>query len=358
MTEADFNGPCMVVGTMSGTSLDGLDLILCSFEMKAENWHFTILKTATVSYSNAWKRALSDAHTLSVTDFIALHNQFGTYTGSEIREFLKSVNVKPTLIASHGHTVIHQPDKGLTFQIGSGASIAAESRITTIADFRSLDVALGGQGAPLVPAGDELLFNEFRYCLNIGGFANISHNEQGERIACDICPANIVSNAIALSSGKDFDNEGELGKNGLLHQELIDALNALPYYSKPAPKSLGREWVEQYFLPVVKRYNLDNRDILRNFYEHISIQISRYINDGQDGRVLVTGGGAYNEFLINLIQRKCKSQLIKPDKEIIEYKEALIFAFLGLLRYRNETNCMASVTGADADSSSGIIYRI
>jgi anhydro-N-acetylmuramic acid kinase len=221
-----------------------------------------------------------------------------------------------------------------------------------------MDVALGGQGAPLVPVGDELLFGEYRYCLNLGGFANISNRKNKIRIAFDICPVNIVSNHLAHRAGMDYDKDGLIGGNGKIVPVFVDELNNLGFYAKPAPKSLGREWVESVFLPVIAKYKYPLEDLLRSVYEHIAVQISSYLNACGQGKVLVTGGGAFNRFLIQLIQEKTESQLILPDETLVKFKEALIFAFLGLLRYFNEVNCLASVTGARQDSSSGVINEI
>lgn len=358
MVNATKDGLNYVVGAMSGTSLDGLDLILCSFRNISGKWEYHILKTDTVSYSPEWKYRLSSACKLDALSFLTLHNEYGTFIGKKVSAFLGSADVKPGLVSSHGHTVFHQPKEHLTFQIGSGAAIAASSGITTISDFRTLDVALGGEGAPLVPAGDELLFNEYDYCLNIGGFANISYKEGDMRLACDLCPANIVSNAVAQRIGKEFDYKGEIGALGVLRTKVVDALNELPYYSQHAPKSLGREWVEDCFMKVLNRFRLNSADLLRCYYEHVSVQISNWINCLKKGTVLLTGGGTYNDFLVSLIREKCQSRLVIPGEDTIEYKEALIFALLGLLRYRDEINCFASVTGASRDSSLGTVWEV
>ena len=347
-----------VAGMMSGTSRDGIDLILCRFHKDHEKWHYHIRKAETVEYSTDWKSKLNEAANLDAGSFLLLHNEYGVYIGEQVKNFLGSAVSDVDLVASHGHTIFHQPDRRLTFQLGSGAAIAASCRITTISDFRTLDVALGGQGAPLVPIGDELLFNNYQFCLNLGGFANVSNLKNNTRIACDICPVNIVVNNLALLTGHEFDNKGLMGSRGKINPELVQELNALGFYAKPAPKSLGREWVESSFFPVLANYKLPTEDLIRCVYEHIAIQISNYLNHYETGTVLVTGGGAFNSFLIKLIQQKSKSSLIIPEGQLVKFKEALIFAFLGLLRYLTEINCLASVTGARSNSSSGIVYRI
>ncbi|HLO57187.1 MAG TPA: anhydro-N-acetylmuramic acid kinase [Bacteroidales bacterium] len=346
-----------VVGIMSGTSLDGLDLVLCRIEMKKGNWQFEVLSAKTIPYPEIWKHRLEMAASLNAAEFMQLHNEYGKYTGEQVKSFIEGFPGKVDLIASHGHTIFHQPEKRFTFQIGSGLTIAQECNILTISDFRSMDIALGGQGAPLVPAGDRQLFSEYDFCLNLGGFANISNEEKGTRIACDLCPVNFIANRYASEFKMEFDRDGLLGRKGSVHQLLVDELNNLEFYSYKGPKSLGREWVEQVFLPVISKYDIPIPDLLRSFYEHAAIQIAAWINRYPAGKVLTTGGGAYNTFLIELIRQKSGSEIILPDDTIIKFKEALIFAFLGVLRLLGEVNCYASVTGASQDSSGGVIFE-
>jgi anhydro-N-acetylmuramic acid kinase len=345
------------VGVMSGTSLDGLDLVLCRIQMKRGNWQFSILSAQTIPYPEYWKRRLEMAASLNAAEFMQLHNEYGKYTGEQVKRFLEGFPEKVDLIASHGHTIFHQPEKRFTFQIGSGLTIAQECGILTISDFRSMDIALGGQGAPLVPVGDRQLFSEYDFCLNLGGFANISNEEKGTRIACDLCPVNFIANRYASELNMEFDRDGRIGSEGSVHQPLVNELNNLEFYSHNGPKSLGREWVEQVFMPVISTYDIPVPDLLRTFYEHAAIQISAYINRYEAGTVMVTGGGAFNKFLIGLIRQKSKSELVIPDDTIVKFKEALIFAFLGVLRYLGEVNCYASVTGASLDSSGGVMFE-
>lgn len=343
---------------MSGTSLDGMDLVVVRFNRHKDNWQYKILQAVTLEYTGEWKRKLQEAATLPAEEFLLLHNEYGRYTGDAVARFLSDAGLHAGLVASHGHTIFHQPAKQFTFQLGAGAAIAAQCGITTISDFRTTDVALGGQGAPLVPAGDELLFSSYGFCLNLGGFSNISNQQHGRRIACDISPVNLVANSLAMRAGYAYDNNGEMGSRGSIHTGLVDRLNALDFYTLPAPKSLGREWVETCFMPVLDQFNIPLEDLMRSVYEHIAVQISRYINSFETGEVLVTGGGAFNTFLVELIRQKSRSQLVIPGEQLVKFKEALIFALLGLLRYRNEVNCLASVTGASRNSSSGIIHLV
>lgn len=343
------------IGVMSGTSLDGLDIVLCEFSFQSK-WSFSILKNTTLEYSEKWKEKLFNAPNLSGINLSILNKQFGQYIGESISDFIKNIDFKIDLIASHGHTVFHQPEKKLTLQIGDGNEIAATTGITTISDFRSLDVALGGQGAPLVPIGDKLLFPEYDYCINIGGFANISFDKDNTRFAYDICPANIVLNSLANTLGFSYDKDGELGRSGDINNKLLTELDKLNYYHKQYPKSLGKEWLDTSFTPILTKFKIPIKDQIRTIYEHIAEQISNSLPNNNNYKTLITGGGAYNNFLIELIKQKTKSEIIIPNNIIIEYKEALIFAFLGILRFGNKINCLSSVTGATRDSSGGVIF--
>jgi anhydro-N-acetylmuramic acid kinase len=344
----------LVVGTMSGTSLDGLDLAAVEFLRSKNRWNFSIVEAETVKYSNEWEEKLRTAPELPGEKLIELHNAYGQFTGQQINRVIKNHMLSPGLIASHGHTVFHQPAKGFTFQAGNGACIAVETGITTIADFRTGDVALGGQGAPLVPVGDRLLFSEYESCLNLGGFANISFEKKGKRIAFDICPVNFILNDLARKLGKPFDKNGELGRQGTIDNQLLEKLNQLEFYAQNPPKSLGKEWMDSHFIPVMEESNISVQDKLRTTYEHIAVQIAKTMPT--NGKMLVTGGGAFNTFLLERFTEHMKCEIIIPSSQIINYKEALIFAFLGLLRYLGEINCYASVTGARRDSSSGVIF--
>ena len=345
----------LVVGAMSGTSLDGLDLAAVEFHRFENRWNSSIVAAETVKYSNEWEEQLRMAPELSGNKLVELHNTYGRFTGLQINRFIKAHGLSPHLIASHGHTVFHQPEKGFTFQAGNGACIAAETGITTVADFRTGDVALGGQGAPLVPVGDRLLFPEYQSCLNLGGFANISFEQNGKRIAFDVCPVNFILNDLARKLGKPFDENGNLGKNGKIDTRLLENLNKLNFYNQSPPKSLGKEWMDSHFFPVIEESNLPVQDKLRTAYKHIALQIANSVPG--TGKMLVTGGGTFNSFLIEQFRQHLKCEIVIPQPEIINYKEALVFAFLGLLRLLGEINCYASVTGARRDSSTGVIFE-
>jgi len=352
-----------VLGIMSGTSLDGLDLALCNFEFKKNKWKFEIEDAQTVAYDLEWKLKLENAPNFSGYQLIHLHRSYAEFIGFQVNNFLKKCKSKPSIISSHGHTVFHEPHNKINFQIGDGARIAALTGITTVSDFRSLDISMGGQGAPLVPIGDHLLFNEFEYCINLGGFANISHlNEHNIRVAYDICPVNIILNFFASQTGVAFDMNGELGRKGRIENSLLNNLNEISYYKLRPPKSLGKEWIDSVFMPILNQNEMSINDKLRTIYEHIALQIAGSLNEGINevgsSKALITGGGAFNGFLIELIKNKTNMEIFLPEKKIIEYKEALIFGFLGLLRIQNQINCLKSVTGAQFDNCGGQIFYI
>jgi anhydro-N-acetylmuramic acid kinase len=339
-----------VLGVMSGTSLDGIDLAICTFTKKG-NWEFKIEKQATIKYSDYWKNTLENLHTKNKKKITITDVEYGTFLGEKIIAFLD--NEKVDFIASHGHTIFHQPENKNTLQIGDGKTIAKTTGITTINNFRSLDVSLGGQGAPLVPIGDLHLFPNYKYCINLGGFANISIKKESEITAFDICPVNIVLNQVCKELNIDYDNNGDIAKKGKLVPKLIQHLNQLSFYEKIPPKSLGREWVEKQIIPLI--INQKTEDILHTFCEHIAIQIGKQL---KGNTALFTGGGVFNQYLMTRIQHYSTSEITIPNQEIIEYKEALIFAFLGVLRTRNEVNCLQFVTGADRDNCGGHIHEI
>ncbi len=343
------------LGLVSGTSLDGLDIAYCTFISGRSGWEFRINHANTYPYPDNLKNKLAHAHDLDGFSLMLLHKSYGKYIGQKVNGFIRSQGCKPELISSHGHTVFHQPDKALTFQIGDGNTIAAETGITTVSDFRSLDVALGGEGAPLVPIGDKLLFSEYEFCLNLGGFSNISYETTGGMMAFDPSPVNLAINYLMEFLNKDYDKDGETGRKGDINKKLLNELDQLPYYLQNPPKSLGKEWVDKKFKPILNKYDIVIKDKLRTVYEHIANQVTRTIRGQKPGKLLATGGGANNIFLIERIQANSDHQIIVPDQLIVNFKEALIFAFLGVLRLRNETNCLATVTGAKTNNIGGSI---
>ena len=347
-----------VVGVMSGTSLDGIDLAHLVFSIQNDLWRFEILESETISYSEDWIRQLKNAVTFSTEELVELNNNYTQLLGNTIANFISKYQIKNLdAVCSHGHTILHQPKKGITLQIGNLPEIASYCRQTVVCDFRVEDVALGGQGAPLVPIGDKILFSEYDYCLNLGGFSNISFEWEENRIAFDISPVNTVLNFYANQLGFDYDDKGQISKTGTCNAALLMELNNLDFYHTRFPKSLGFEFVKETILPILENYSISTADKLRTFSEHIAVQIALALPN-KSGSLLVTGGGAYNDFLIERIKIHLPEiTLIIPSKKIIEFKEALLFGLLGVLKLREEINVLSSVTGAKKDHSSGYIYK-
>lgn len=351
-----FKDSYQVVGVMSGTSLDGVDLVYVTLTF-THKWNFEIHFSETVSYSEKWFDSLNKAVLFSKEELVYLDEAYTNELARIIVSFMDKYSISIIdAVCSHGHTVLHQPENGFTFQIGNLSKIASLVKQNVICNFRVQDVLFGGQGAPLVPIGDRLLFPNYDYCLNLGGFSNISFEDNLNRIAFDVSPVNTVMNLYANKLGLPYDDKGMLAKSGILHEELLQELNNLPFYSSSYPKSLGVEFVNGTILPLLSKYTISEVDVLRTFVEHIAFQISSVIKN-KKGSVLITGGGAYNIFLIERMQSNLpNAKLIIPDKVLLEFKEALVFALLGVLRFRNENNTLASVTGAKKDHCSGNIY--
>lgn len=348
-----------VIGLMSGTSLDGLDIAYCRLTYKNENWIYNILNAETFAYEAHWIDSLRGAETATAQELIALDHAFGKHLGEQVQRFILHHNLKPDFVASHGHTIFHQPEKHISLQIGHGAYLAAHARLPVVCDFRTLDIALGGQGAPLVPIGDELLFSDYDYSLNLGGIANISFSQNGRRIAYDISACNMLLNTLAQEAGYTYDKDGDLARAGKLDPILLEQLNAPLYFTQPYPKSLGKEWALQNSLKTIAESTATIPDKLHTVCHHIAQQIAGSLQPANyKQRVLATGGGAFNLYLIELLQQYAGDNysIEVPAPEIVSFKEALVFAFLGVLRWRNEINSLKSVTGASHDSVGGAIY--
>jgi anhydro-N-acetylmuramic acid kinase len=361
-----------VIGVMSGTSLDGLDLAFCEFEFNNERWNYNLSIAETIEYTDIWKERLKNATTISGLELALLNSDYGHFLGQEIQKFIAKNNLEIDLISVHGHTIFHQPEKKLTLQIGDGAAIASYQKCPVITQFRNTDVALGGQGAPLVPIGDRLLFDFADFRLNLGGIANISFSENEKTIAFDICVCNMALNYLvakcdpSTGSGsavetpaRPYDDNGNIAASGTLNSELLSQLNSLNFYKKQPPKSLGFEWFENEFLPILNASECSIADKLHTVCEHIAIQISNIVNaqkNVSEKTMIVTGGGAKNGYIMSKIEQHCKCKIEKTNPLIIDFKEALIFAFLGVLRIRKEVNCLADVTGATHDNIGGCVY--
>lgn len=346
-----------VIGVMSGTSLDGIDLVHIIFNIKDGNWEFEILESKTIPYAEYWIEQLKTAIDFSKVELNKLNENYTVLLAKTIKNFIYENQLQNLdAVCSHGHTILHQPQNGFTLQIGNLPEIGTITGETVVCDFRVQDVQLGGQGAPLVPIGDRILFSEFDYCLNLGGFSNVSFEQKGNRIAFDISAVNTVLNFYANKLGLDYDDKGRISKTGKLNTDLLLELNGLDYYKKPFPKSLGFEFVQQTVLPLIEKYFISNEDKMSTFTEHIAIQTSLALPN-KNGKLLATGGGTYNNFLMQRMRFHLPQlEIIIPDKKTIEFKEALIFGLLGVLKLRDEVNVLSSVTGAKKDHSSGQIF--
>jgi len=350
-----------VIGLMSGTSLDGLDIAACRFSESHDKWQYEIVHAETIPYPENMLNQLRHCMEYSGLALHQLHVALGNWMGQKVKHFIAQHHFKPDVIASHGHTVFHQPEKRITMQIGDGHSICLHTNVPVICNFRHWDVLHGGQGAPLVPVGDMHLFEDYTFCLNLGGIANVSFQDgTGKRVAYDICPANMVLNHLAQKAGQAMDEKGAIAASGHEIHNLLEKLDQLAYYHLPYPKSLGKEWVETQFIPLLDDAEQTLKNTMHTSAVHIAGQIHAAIFQHakeKEVSVLVTGGGAYNDFLIQKLKLMGSPAItyIIPPKNIVEFKEALIFAFMGLLRYLNRPNILQSVTGASKDTSSGDI---
>lgn len=341
-----------VIGVMSGSSVDGIDLACCRFAQGDGHWAFTVLAARTVPYAAALQQRLLHASSASALELARLHRDVGQAIGEACRDLLREAPAQ--LVSSHGHTIFHQPQEGLTVQVGDGARIAALSGLPTVCDLRSLDVALGGQGAPLVPMGEKLLFGQKAF-LNLGGIANLSVHG-GRIIGYDIGPCNQPLDLLAQEAGLPYDKGGALARSGSSNDALLTHLNALPFYQQPPPRSLGREWFEEHMRAVIMDGATPLPDRLRTVSEHIATQIARELERHGVKQVLATGGGAHNDFLVERIAALSGTTVEVPEAALVDFKEAIVFALLGLLRFRGEANALCSVTGASRDSVGGALY--
>lgn len=351
---------------MSGSSLDGLDIAFVEFHENGGKWSFQIEEAECLPYDEEWVTRLKSATSLNALDYQQLHTDYGHYLGEQVNSFIEKKNLqyKVALIGSHGHTTFHVPAKKMTAQLGDGAAIAAETRLPVVSDLRALDVAFGGQGAPIVPIGEKVLLGNYNYFLNLGGIANISSNSE-KYIAFDVCAANRVLNMLANEVDKDYDENGSLAAKGKLNQALLDELNELSYYAQSYPKSLANEFGTEEVFPIVKKHELSSEDALRTYTEHIAVQIKRSVqslkefHSAEEQQLLVTGGGAFNGFLIKRLKAllgEVGVAVVIPDKNIVAYKEAMIMAFIAILRWREESTVISSVTGASRSSVGGALW--
>lgn len=357
---------------MSGSSLDGLDIAYTHFQETGGTWNFEIVHADCIPYSGEWIEQLQHATSLPAMDYQLLHTAYGHYTGEQVNHFIAAHELehKVDLIGSHGHTTFHAPLHKMTAQLGEGAAIAAITGLPVISDLRAMDIAFGGQGAPIVPIGEKLLLNGYDLLLNIGGIANISLKTQGGYTAFDICAANRVLNMLANQAGLSYDANGKMAANGNTNENLLHELNSLEYYGQAYPKSLANDFGTGTVFPIIQKYSLRIEDALNTYVEHIGHQVKlsiktlqqnseRYQQPATGKSLLVTGGGAFNTFLIRRLQEMLadlKVEVAIPDDKLINFKEAMIMSLIGVLRWREEYNVLASVTGASRNTIGGALW--
>jgi anhydro-N-acetylmuramic acid kinase len=352
-----------IIGIMSGTSLDGIDMAEVLLSVKNKKWSYSFMVVETAKYSLEWINKLKNAINFSAQELDLLNQDYTQLLANEINRFMEKNSITNIdAVCSHGHTILHQPENGFTLQIGNLPELTQLIKQNVVCDFRVQDVKLGGQGAPLVPIGDEILFSEYDFCLNLGGFSNISMIYQGTRIAFDISPVNTVLNFYANQLGLDFDDKGRIAKSGKINQTLKKQLDNLDFYHQKHPKSLGFEFVKETIIPLIEKSIETIENKIATFSEHAAFQIAKTINyysekSYKKQKILITGGGAYNLFLIDCLKQYAPNiEVTIPEANTLEFKEALLFGLLGVLKLRNEINVLKSVTGAKKDHSSGTVY--
>jgi len=348
-----------IIGLMSGTSLDGLDIACILFSHNTGQVDFVLEAAETVPLPTPLKELLLRIEEQTPRAIFKLNAQLGRFYAEAVNSFLAKNNLNKEsidAIASHGQTIFHQPEDGFTVQLGCGSTLAYHTGIPVINDFRSLDVAAGGQGAPLVPIGDQLLFGGMADAfINIGGFTNISFTNKGTTVAFDVCPGNLPMNTYARQLGKEYDAGGEIAVSHVADPTLLQVLNQLAYYQLDGPKSLGTEWLESSFYPCISS-NISPSVAIATINEHIAHQLVNVLEKHHLKRAYITGGGALNTALINHIKAKYTGELIIPSADIINFKEAIIFAFLGYRFLDRKFNSLASVTGAHENVCGGALH--
>lgn len=363
-----------IVGLMSGSSLDGVDLAACEFTIDPtaegisplQEWH--LLMAETLPFSEEWRQILPKMVDATALDLALTHTRFGRYLGELAADFIRRHGLTPDAVCSHGHTIFHFPEDGMTWQIGDGAALSAQVGCTVINDLRSMDVALGGQGAPLAALADKYLFSEYEGCLNLGGIVNLSWKAGKRYVAFDITGVNQIMNALVQPRGLAFDEGGKLAATGKVNEALLDLLNDQAFFELPYPKSLDNRWVQKHLTDPCLAFDAPVEDKLHTVCRHVAVQITQHIHEifQREGlhmshcRIMAAGGGALNDFLIACIRESLITlgsfEVVIPPREIIEFKEAIFIGLMGALRMERLPNCVASATGASRDAIGGAIY--
>ncbi len=356
---------------MSGSSLDGLDIAFCTFTIKAlptfEVVNWKINASNTVAYSKAWQKKLMELPQSSALDFVETHAKFGHYLGQLVQQFLSEHALTPDLIVSHGHTIFHYPERQFTVQIGDGAAIASITGYPVVSDVRAMDVSSGGQGAPIAPIADRYLLSEFDFCLNTGGIFNITYQSDKHSVALDITGANQILNTLANEMDLPYDASGAIARTGTVNITLLEQSNTFDYFLEEYPKSLDNQWVRENLTQLFKNFDAAVSDRLRTACEHIVFQTRQSVQQifekeklpkDRVYKMIVTGGGAFNTFLMELlVEGLPEIQVVLPDKEMIENKEALLMALMGVMRIESVPNCIHTVTGAVRSVIGGVVHQ-
>lgn len=359
-----------VIGVSSGSSLAGLDLVFTALTEVRGKWEYEIRAAVRLPYTPEWEEKLSGAADLPARDYMLLHSEYGHFTGHAIKSFIhdNQLDHQVHFIVTHGHTIFHVPSQKMTAQLGDGAAIAAVTGLSVISDLRAMDVALGGKGAPLFPLAEQLLFPDFTYRLNLGENATLAAQLNGAFAAFDICPCNYILDSLAATLGRAYDEDGQLAAGGVTDAPLLESLNGLAFYRESYPRTIASKFGTGTVLPLIQKHQLSTQGKLNTYVKHIAAQIAGTLGSLQQDKtqeapatLLLTGGGIFNGFLIKSIQEALQPLNITitiPEEPTSKFRTPLMVALLGALRWRQEINAFASVTGAEKDSVGGALWAI
>lgn len=364
----------LFIGLMSGTSLDGVDVALVEFSQQSLDGRpcCNLVATGFSAYDITVRADLLKLHSTSVNELehgVLMANRLAVLYAGAIKQLLDNHNIDPkkiTAIGCHGQTIRHRPELGFTVQIANAALLAELSGIDVIADFRSRDIAAGGQGAPLVPAFHQAVFSDSRktrIIVNIGGIANLTVlPADGLVIGFDSGPGNMLLDAWAMKHlGKTYDDSGKWAASGNLIDELLQTLLSHRYFKLPPPKSTGRElfnleWLEQHLKPDYR-----TADVQRTLLELTATSIAAAIisQDAAIDQIYICGGGAHNQTLLARLQQLLHPASIALTDELgisADWVEAAAFAWLAKQTTHRKPGNLAAVTGAKGPRVLGAIY--
>lgn len=355
-----------VIGVTSGTSLAGLDLVFVALTEVRGKWTYEIKAAERLAYTPEWEEKLGSAANLPARDYLLLNSEYGHYTGHAVKQFISQhqLDHQVHFITAHGHTVFHVPGQKMTAQLGDGAAIAAVTGLPVISDLRAMDVALGGKGAPILPIAEQLLFPDYRYRVNLGENATIAIQKDEQFLAFDICPCNYILDTLAETLGRAYDDEGKLAAGGVTDQPLLGALNGLAFYNEKYPRTLASKFGTGIVMPMIQQHQLSTQGKLNTYTHHIAAQIEKVVKDllpqeeDTSRSLLLTGGGTANTYLVKVIEEVLQPLNITVTTQNEPFRNALMIALLGALRWRQEPNALASVTGAEKDSVGGALWAI